>query len=111
MSRAGKFIPGGSGNKAPNEDRTGPIRAPEPGSPPGTAATGGKRTPPSAMAGGGSGGGGGGGRGSSLIKPVAKNQRMPIAVMSGVVCCLLVSFAWYEMAVLPYQRQVRLANE
>jgi hypothetical protein len=92
MSRAGKFIPGGSGKSG---RRTGPIRAPDPDAP--RSATGELPVP----------GGGAGpkkrtfGRGSSLIKPVAKNQRLPIAVMSGFVCCLLVSAGWYFLAYVP----------
>jgi len=39
--------------------------------------------------------------GASLKKPVQKGQRFPILVMSAAVCCLLVSFAWYEFAVVP----------
>jgi len=37
----------------------------------------------------------------SLVKPVAKNQRLPIVIMSGIVCCLLVSAGWYTLAYLP----------
>src|ERR1700761_5776685 len=86
MSRAGKFIPGGSGNKSGDPaNRTGPIRAPAPGATPGEPA------PKKA-----------GGLGASLIKkPVAKGLRLPIVIMSGAVCCLLVSFAWYEFALVP----------
>jgi hypothetical protein len=92
MSRAGKFIPGGGGgNKL--TPRTGPIRAPEPGEPSDPSAPPGK----------------GGkkllGKGSSLVKPVAKNQRLPIVVMSAFVCCLLVSVGWYTLAYLPAQRE------
>ena len=36
-----------------------------------------------------------------MVKPVSKNQRLPIAIMSAVVCCMLVSFAWYEFALVP----------
>jgi len=39
--------------------------------------------------------------GASLKKPVHKAQRFPILIMSAAVCCLLVSFAWYEFAVVP----------
>jgi sulfatase modifying factor 1 len=88
MSRAGKFIP--SGGKA---RRTGPIRAPDPTAPP---------PDPNAPAGAGSK------RpfGKGLVKPVAKSQRLPIAIMSGIVCCLLVSVGWYTLAYLPAQRQI-----
>jgi len=101
MSRAGKFIPGGgSGNKgsgdAAGAGRTGPIRAPAPGSPTPDPASGKKSAIP---------------KGSSLIKPVAKGQKMPIVIMSAVVCCLLVSFAWYELAVVPAKRAVEAAQQ
>jgi hypothetical protein len=90
MSRAGKFIPGGSGKSG---RRTGPIRAPEPGSAPGgdPSTPGGKKKPF--------------GKGLGFNKPVAKNQKLPIAIMSGAVCCLLVSAAWYFMAYLPAKKQ------
>ena len=89
MSRAGKFIPGGGGNKA---KRTGPIRAPDPSAPsdpasPGTALV---KKP----------------FGRGLVKPVSKGLRLPIVIMSAVVCCLLVSVAWYTMAYLPAKRQI-----
>ncbi len=89
MSRAGKFIPGGGGNKAGDAaNRTAPIRAPEPGGPvPEGTAT--RKIPV---------------KGSSLIRPVQKNQRLPIVIMSAAVCCLLVSVAWYEFAVVPTKR-------
>jgi formylglycine-generating enzyme required for sulfatase activity len=87
MSRAGKFIPGGGGKAA---GRTGPIRAPEPGSPPtGPLPAGGKGTFTRA----------------SLVRPVAKNQRIPIVIMSAIVVCLLVSFAWYDLAYAPEVRK------
>jgi hypothetical protein len=93
MSQAGKFIPGGSGRKVNTEKlRTGPIRAPD-----------------------GSGGGeapkkGGGGnrlfqRGSVTKKPVPQNRRLPIMIMSALVCCFLVSAGWYELGVLPARKQ------
>lgn len=83
MSRAGKFIPGGG--KAARTGTSGPIRAPEPAPDP---ATPGKKT-----------------FGKGLNKPVAKSQRLPIAIMSAIVCCLLVSAGWYILAYLPAQRQ------
>jgi hypothetical protein len=89
MSRAGKFIPGGGGGKA---RRTGPIRAPDPEAP---------SPDPNVPAGGKKPFGKG-----SLVKPVAKSQRLPIAIMSAVVCCLLVSAGWYILAYLPAQRQL-----
>ena len=88
MSRAGKFIPGG-GNKA---KRTGPIRAPEPEPPPGTPSASPKKRSFD--------------RASLVKNPVAKNQRLPIVIMSGFVCCLLVSVAWYTLAYLPAQREI-----
>ena len=42
---------------------------------------------------------------SSLVKPVARNQRLPIAIMSGFVCCLLVSSAWYLLVYQPASRE------
>jgi hypothetical protein len=87
MSRAGKFIPGGGSGKAA---RTGPIRAPDPKAP----------TDPSAPGGGGKKPFGKG----SLVKPVAKSQKLPIVIMSGIVCCLLVSVGWYTLAYLPAVR-------
>jgi len=89
MSRAGKFIPGGggSGNKAA---RTGPIRAPEPGAPPPDP-----NAPPTTKKPFVKG---------SLVKPVAKNQRLPIVVMSAL-CCLIISIATgYVLAYLPAVR-------
>jgi hypothetical protein len=88
MSRAGKFIPGGGNKSGDPANRTGPIRAPVPGAP--TPEPLAKKAATV--------------KGSSLIKPVAKGQRMPIVVMSALVCCLLVSFAWYEFALVPLQR-------
>src|SRR5271155_4161969 len=89
MSRPGKFVPGGGGNRP----RTGPIRAPDPGAP---------SADPKAPAGSGSkkpfvkG---------SLVRPVAKGLRLPIAIMSAFVCCLLVSAGWYFLAYMPAIRQ------
>ena len=37
---------------------------------------------------------------------MAKSQKLPIVAMSGFVCFLLVSFAWYTLAYLPTQRQI-----
>jgi len=89
MSRAGKFIPGGGGGKA---KRTGPIRAPDPTAPPPTDPSAPPSKKPFVK--------------GSLIKPVAKGLRLPIVIMSAVVCCLLVSVAWYTLAYLPAQRQI-----
>jgi hypothetical protein len=92
MSRAGKFIPGGGGKAR----RTGPIRAPDPSAPPGSAPTpsspDGKKKPF--------------GKGLGLTKPVDKKQRLPITIMSAVLCCLLVSVAWYTMAYQPAMREI-----
>jgi cell division protein FtsL len=93
MSRAGKFIPGGGGG---NKARTGPIRAPDPSATPpdpSKPAGEGKPTKKPFVKG-------------SLVKPVAKAQKLPIVIMSAVVCCLLVSVGWYTMAYLPTQRQI-----
>jgi hypothetical protein len=95
MSQAGKFIPGGSGRKINTEKlRTGPIRAPD-------GADGGE--PPKK--------GGAGNRlfqrGGGLTKPVPKNRRLPIMIMSGLVCCFLVSAGWYELGVLPARKQAQ----
>src|SRR5450631_1824056 len=85
MSRAGKFIPGGGSSKA---KRTGPIRAPDASAPaadpahPSTAIV--KKT-----------------FGKGLVKPVAKGIRLPIAIMSALICCLLISAGWYFMAYQP----------
>jgi hypothetical protein len=98
MSRAGKFIPGGGGGKSAR--RTGPIRAPDADAPPGTPAA---ATPPAgkrSLV-----------KGSGLIKPVQKGQRLPIAIMSGIVCCLLVSVAWYTLAYQPTMRQLAAAKQ
>ena len=90
MSRAGKFIPGGGGNKG---KRTGPIRAPDPSAP------GGDPSNPSAPLVKKT-------FGKGLVKPVGKNQRVPIVIMSAIVCCMLVSVGWYTMAYLPAQREI-----
>jgi hypothetical protein len=89
MSRAGKFIPGGGGNKAAG--RTAPIRAPDPSAPPPDP----NAPPPSDKKPFGKG---------SLRKPVAKNQRLPIVVMSAF-CCLVISIAsGYFLAYVPAVR-------
>jgi hypothetical protein len=97
MSRAGKFIPGGAGRKsgplASGAARTGPIRAP------GDPAPDEPKSDTRLFTKGG------------LRKPVAKKQRLPITVMSAIVCCLIVSVAWYILAVLPAKRQLIEANQ
>jgi formylglycine-generating enzyme required for sulfatase activity len=86
MSRAGKFIPGGGGK---NPARTGPIRAPDPtAAAPTPEPAGGPAKKPF----------------KGLIKPVSKNQRMPIVIMSAFVCIVLVSVGWYTLAYLPAVR-------
>jgi hypothetical protein len=99
MSAAGKFIPGGTARKTSRVPVQGPIRGPEhPGGEPS-----GKRKRRIL--------------GPGLTKPVPKNRRLPILIMSSIVCCLLVSVAWYEMGVLParralaYEMQVEAANQ
>jgi hypothetical protein len=37
---------------------------------------------------------------------VSKGQRLPIVIMSALVCCLLVSVGWYNLAYAPALRQV-----
>ena len=91
MSQAGKFIPGGSGRKVNTEKlRTGPIRAPD--------GPGGGEAPKK-----------GGNRlfqrGAMTKNPVPKNRRLPIMIMSALVCCFLVSAGWYELGVLPAKKQ------
>ena len=94
MSRAGKFIPGGAGRKtADGENRTGPIRAPDGSEPP-------PKAPGRLLS-----------RGAGLMKPVPKSRRLPILVMSSITCCLLVSVAWYEVGVVPAQRQAALEHQ
>jgi hypothetical protein len=94
MSRAGKFIPGGGGKSA---RRTGPIRAPEPGATPPTGENPPGKAKKSFTR-------------ASLVKtPVAKNQRLPIVIMSAIVCCLLVSVGWYTLAYLPTKRNRDIA--
>jgi sulfatase modifying factor 1 len=90
MSRAGKFIPGGGKAK-----RTGPIRAPDPTAPGPDASAPSKK--PFVK--------------GSLVKPVAKGLRLPIVIMSAIVCCLLVSVAWYTLAYLPAVRNVAAAQQ
>ncbi len=96
MSRAGKFIPGGAGRKSgpvAAGARTGPIRAP------GDPAPDEPKPDKRLFVKGG------------LRKPVSKKQRLPITVMSALVCCLIVSVAWYVLAVLPAKRQLAYLQE
>jgi len=90
MSRAGKFIPGGGGKPPVKTGASAPIRAPEPGEPAAPKRPFGK---------------------GSLVKPVAKNQRLPIVVMSAA-CCLLISIAaGYYLAYLPAIRERDAAKQ
>jgi hypothetical protein len=90
MSRAGKFIPGGS-NKA---KRTGPIRAPE-GPQPG-GGTGplpspdGKKRLLSK---------------TGFNKKIDKSQKWPITIMSGITCAALVSTFGYFLWIVPLKHQ------
>jgi hypothetical protein len=93
MSRAGKFIPGGAGRKTSSLGvRTGPIRAPD-----GSAAPGGGKPEPGKKENRLFTKGG-------LTRAVPKDRRMPIMIMSGITCFLLVSVAWWFMGVLPAKR-------
>ena len=94
MSRAGKFIPGGAARKTGKVAVQGPIRGPD--RPDGGEAPkkGGKRL-----------------LSPGLMKPVPKNRRLPILIMSSIVCCLLVSVAWYEFGVLPERRALAYEKE
>jgi hypothetical protein len=49
-------------------------------------------------------------KGSSLIKPVPKNQRIPIVLMSCGVCCLLFAAAYY-FAYVPEVRKAAQAEQ
>ncbi len=40
-----------------------------------------------------------------------KQNRLPILIMSGITCCLLVSVAWYEVGVVPAERQAALDRQ
>jgi hypothetical protein len=93
MSRAGKFIPGG-GSGAGKPRKSGPIRAPDPAAPAPDP-----NTPP------GSVGAGKKQFGRGLVKPVPKGLRPPIAAISAIVLCVLVSAGWYFMAYQPALRE------
>ncbi len=100
MSRAGKFIPGGSGRKTTavgvaGSGKTGPIRAPgAPGSKPPPSEGDSKRI----FSKGG------------LVKPVSKGQRFPIVLMSAMVSCMLFGAAYY-FAYLPEVHKAADANQ
>lgn len=100
MSRAGKFVPGGAIRKTGalstgSGEGDGPIRA----------------TPLEGEGNSSSGSNGGGpkkrffGGKTGLTKPVLRNQKIPITIMSSVVCCVLVSAGWWYMAYLPAQQK------
>jgi hypothetical protein len=94
MSRAGKFIPGGAARKTAPMGVQGPVRGPGPsGESP--KKEGGRLISKAA----------------GLTRPVPKNRRLPILIMSSFVCCLLVSVAWYECGVLPAKRQLALEQQ
>jgi hypothetical protein len=42
---------------------------------------------------------------------VAKSMKLPIVIMSGFVCCLLVSAGWYTLAYLPTKRSLAAAQQ
>jgi hypothetical protein len=97
MSQAGKFIPGGSGRKVVTEKlRTGPIRAPDGSSPGGEPP---KKNKSRLFQKG------------TINKQVSKDRRTPILVMSSLVCCLLVSVAWYEFGLLPAKREAEMERQ
>jgi hypothetical protein len=94
MSRAGKFIPGGAGRKAsgPLSTQNGinaPLRAPdEP-----------QKSERKLFPKGG------------LRAPVAKKNRLPITIMSALVCGFLVCFAQYTLVTRPAQQRALLAEQ
>jgi hypothetical protein len=98
MSRAGKFIPGGSGRKASGalaKSGPAPIRiedTPQPDAPKGDK--GSRKLFPK----------------GGLRQPVAKKNRLPITIMSAVVCGFLVCFAQYILVSKPAQQRARLAE-
>jgi hypothetical protein len=91
MSRAGKFIPGGSGRKAsgslPKGNELGPIRVPDeqrPGEGPGGSSR--KLFPK-----------------GGLRQPVPKKNRLPITMMSALVFGFIIWFAQYTLVSRPAQ--------
>jgi hypothetical protein len=96
MSQPGKFIPGGARKTTSVGVRTGPIRAPDGSTPPsGPGKKGGNRLFSK----------------GSLTRPVPKDRRIPIMIMSGFVCFLLVSGGWYGLGVLPAKRAAEAESE
>jgi len=100
MSRAGKFIPGGSGRKASgalSKSGPAPIRVddvPMPDEPKGDKPGGRKLFPK-----------------GGLRAPVAKKNRLPITIMSAVVCGFLVCFAQYILVTKPAQQRALAAQQ
>ena len=99
MSRAGKFIPGGAGRKSSGSlskgaDRTGPIRVPDDPAAPSADEPKRKLFPK-----------------GGLRAPVPKKNRLPITLMSAVVCGFLVWFAQYTLVTLPAQKRAQLAEQ
>ena len=99
MSRAGKFIPGGSGRKASGslpkgaDGRVGPIRVPDDPAAPVPDTPQRKLFPKGGMR-----------------KPVPKGSRLPITMMSALVCGFLVWFAQYTLVTRPAQQRASLAE-
>jgi formylglycine-generating enzyme required for sulfatase activity/type II secretory pathway pseudopilin PulG len=99
MSRAGKFIPGGSGRRASGSlpkgaDGAGPIRVPD-GLPGATPAAGvGRKLFPK----------------GGLRAPVPKKNRLPITIMSAVVFGFLLWFAQYTWVTRPAQMRAQAAE-
>jgi hypothetical protein len=101
MSRAGKFIPGGSGRRASGslpkgaEGSNGPIRATDVSpAADGTLATTSRKLFPK----------------GGLRQPVPKGSRLPITVMSAVLCGFLVCFAQYTLVTIPAQKRAQVAE-
>jgi len=98
MSRAGKFIPGGSGRKASgalSKSGPAPIRiedTPMPDAPKGDKS--GRKLFPK----------------GGLRAPVAKKNRLPITIMSAVVCGFLLCFAQYILVSKPAQQRALAAQ-
>ena len=98
MSRAGKFIPGGSGRKAsgalPRNGTAAPLRAPGEPAPDEPQKTNRKLFPK-----------------GGLRAPVPKKNRLPITIMSAVVCGFLVWFAQYALVTRPAQARALAAEQ
>jgi hypothetical protein len=101
MSRAGKFIPGGSGRRASGslpkgaDDGNGPIRATDmPSVTDGTLATTSRKLFPK----------------GGLRQPVPKGSRLPITIMSALVFGFLLWFAQYTWVTRPAQLRAAQAE-